>query len=216
MTKPSLQEVQDLMIRLWSNTKDFETFKVTGELPGVPKELLAGLDAERVGMYHRDVMSRRMRFTRAGYALTLRVLEDNKTKVVDQYWQEYGSSHFCPFESRGTFPDFLRSQTELMSKFPYLADLAAYEWFRRTASENGDEFERGQGIDLSSEEKRKQFSPIMNPSVIAQKFDYPVDRIAKRTAGGRWRHHPLQSRRILPCCLSRSRRQRGSQGSGSW
>ncbi len=189
MTKPSLQEVQELMMRLWSNAKDFETFKSTGELPGVPKEFLAGLDPERVAMYHRDVMSRRMRFTKGAYTLTLRVIGADKDKIVNQYWDEYASSHFNPFESRDTFPIFLRTKTELMEKYKYLANLAEYEWLRYIVIGSGADMEVGQELDVDSAETRKQYYPVVNSTILLKKFDYPVDKVAKRVAGGRWRHY---------------------------
>ncbi len=189
MTKPSLKEVQDLMMRLWSNSNDLETFKSTGELPGVPKEFLEGLDPERVAVYHQDIVARRMRFTKGPYALTLRVIGNDKGKIVNQYWDEYASSHFDPFEGRDTFPAFLRTQNELMEKYPYLADLAEYEWIRFSVIGSGAELEVGQPLDLESVESYKQYYPVVNSTILLKKFDYPADKVAKRVAGGRWRHY---------------------------
>ncbi|MBX9689325.1 MAG: hypothetical protein K2X27_21630 [Candidatus Obscuribacterales bacterium] len=189
----SLKEIQEAMVGIWGSRKGFEDYAKSGQIPGLGNEFESQLDPNRVKLYFEDVSTRRAQVTRNCYSLTLRVIGKNKTGLVEKYWEKYKSSSSNPIFELANFPKFLRDECEELKDFPYLADLAEYEWMRRELQLDSSILECGSFIDLKSSSKRQLHKPVANATIKLRRFGYPVHQIASRTAAGRWRKHRYEA-----------------------
>ncbi|MBX9720530.1 MAG: hypothetical protein K2X81_03955 [Candidatus Obscuribacterales bacterium] len=161
-----------------------------------PAELFAGVDKERLALYAKHVGIRRFSLTKSCYSLTLKVIGQRKREIVEEYWIAHRSSSFNPVYELEKFPAFIREQKDLLDLYPYLADLAEYEWLRRSALICPAQIENGDKINYCSKDNRKKYSPLLNATLVLKRFDYPVHTIASRVAASRWRKYSYEKNEV--------------------
>lgn len=191
----SLKDIQEAMVNVFSqegHCSEIDAKKNSAE----KAELFAGVDKERLALYAKHVGIRRFNLTRSCFGLTLKVIGERKREIVEEYWVAYKSSSFNPVYELEKFPVFVRSKKELLALFPYLGDLAEYEWLRRSVLICPAQIEYGDKIDYWSPGDRKKYSPLLNATGILKKFDYPVHTIASRVAASRWRKYSYERRDV--------------------
>lgn len=182
-SRASLLDIQSILVRLCTDPEALETFVAKGALPGVSKDLLKGIDAEQVKTYHRGVWGKRELFARATFPLMRRLLGSSWSPLHQKYWAGQPASSPNPYEALAGLPDFVRTlNDETTTKFPFLADLAQYEYLRHRAVAAPIAIERGNRADLRSPGNRKKFGPAINQTIELSVFDYPVHTIARHIA----------------------------------
>src|SRR5215470_7735633 len=133
----SLREIEQAMVTLWMNRGAREKFlHGTGgkkaRQSGVDRlspELLAGIDKRGVRVYarllnfgHHDVML-------SIYPGCAKLLADKWERVVDGYLEYFPPSHYNFNRTAARFSEFLAAYGDrYQKKFPYIAELADYEW----------------------------------------------------------------------------------------
>lgn len=173
----SLYDIQKAFVDLLNDT-DLEA-----DAAGRP---VLQLDRRRVQVYFSDIAYRRENLLKSVFPLTMKVLADHQPEIVQAYWSAYRSTVHNPIFELESFVEFISGQKQLLSAQPYLGQLAAYEWLRRSVHIFSADLA---GAALKPGGPPKPGAMVVNQSCRLRCFDYPVHTIAKRVASGRWRRH---------------------------
>ena len=167
----SLYDIQKAFVDLLNDT-DLEADASAGQ--GLQ------LDRRRLQVYCSDIAVRRENLLKSVFPLTMKVLSEHPHEDLQAYWSAYRSTFPNPIFELETFVDFICRQEQLLSAQPYLGQLAAYEWLRRSVHIFSASLVGG---------SLKPGTMVVNQSCRLRCFDFPVHTIAKRVASGRWRRY---------------------------
>lgn len=188
----NLKAVQEALVKILGNCHEFKRFEQSDEMDSLDKEILGKLDPSGVKSYADDVSLRRIQAVGQCYRLTCKMLGKDRDTFVDNYWIHNPSSYHNPIHELASFPIFLRA-ANAQRTYPYLIDLAEYEWLRKRVLLIATEIVRCDSIDLSLASNRKTQQPVLNPTLAIQHFNYPVHKIASRVAAGRWKKYSYEA-----------------------
>jgi hypothetical protein len=175
-----LREIQEALVNALNSSAGSDSGKEADSAL-----LLKHLDRQRLKIYSNDIFQRRLKVASNCFALTMRLIGKDGEIIVEKYWQEYPSKMSNPNFEMDRFPEFLRKQSELMSKHPYISDLASYEWMRRRCITNAER-SRFKGSEFSGDiSKHKKKRARLNHTLELQSFEYPVHSIAGALASNR-------------------------------
>lgn len=187
-----LRTVQEAMVRIWSDKQYFEGLAKEQRQPSEPENsIINSLDPKRFKLYQEDVLVRRMYLINQCFKLTWKALANEGEALVNNYWNQHPSTNFNAINELEFFPDFLQNSNAIKN-YPYLVDLAKYEWLRRKAQIEGAAMERSASTDLSSKNDLQIMEPILNPSLVLGRFKFPVHKIAGRIAANRWKKYTYE------------------------
>lgn len=178
MPTPSLREIEHTLRLLWTDRKSRESF-LDGESTASGKEdLLSQVDAEGVRLYagllsygHHDLMI-------SVYPGCARLMDDHFHDAVDNYLETFPPEHYNLNQAARRFPEYLTKYGERwVKKFPYILELADYEWVELEMLEKPADIERFPYEPLTSPEQFEKFAPVVNPALLMRKYKYPIPSI---------------------------------------
>lgn len=181
MSKLSLSEVE----------KSFGTMLVDGS---ARRQYLAGkkgkgkssgssaldcaLDAEGIELYsqligygHRDAID-------SIYPGCAKLIGEKWDEVVDDYLQKYPPNHWRLNMIASRFPQYISQYgASWLGQFPFLAELADYEWIELELMEKDIEIIVSQAPSFDSPEAFSKFGPVVNPTLVVRQYSYPITKI---------------------------------------
>lgn len=182
---PSLHEIEKTVSSLWLDARLREWFLQGADENRAPKEagrldrtVMSGTDHKGVELYgrlihhgHHDVME-------SIYPYCQKLIGKSWEKFVDRYFLAFPPSHYNLNRICRNFPAFLREHGgEFLELYPYLVDLADYEWIELEVLEADVDVELGDTASISKPEQVAQFYPLVNPSCTMRYYDYPIPDI---------------------------------------
>jgi hypothetical protein len=187
MPTHSLHEIEKTMRMLWMDRKERERFldgksskkkQQTAKVDEVHPELLTAIDKNGVKLYaglmnygYQDLML-------SVYPGCAKLLDDKWSDVVDHYLEKYPPSHFNLNQTARRFPDYLTKYGDrYLKRFPYLAELADYEWIELELMEVDREIAVHDWSSLSAPEHFEQFAPVVNPVLLIREYKYPITSV---------------------------------------
>jgi hypothetical protein len=96
---------------------------------------------------------------------------------VEKFRRTYPNSSFQLYRSAEKFPLFISQQPELMERFPFLLDLATYEWLEIDVLNDPDPVSKEDSFELGfpqSPEHFEDWSPVVNTARRIQSFQYNI------------------------------------------
>lgn len=150
----------------------------------------ARLYARLIGYGHSDVLS-------SIYPYCEKVLNRSWEKTLKKYVQAYPPDHFHLNSSARRFPQFLAEHcAELLEKFPYLAELADYEWLEMEVLEVDTTIGVTEKTPLTDPQAFVTLGPLVNPTLQVRTYEYPIQHIVDLIEDGkgfRKKFHPERS-----------------------
>jgi len=190
MPQSSLRDIEKTMTRLWMNREARQNF-LSGDNQNIPDGIAGEIDKLGVELYagllnfgHHDVM-------RSIYPLCAKLLGKNWDKIVDDYLSTHPPDHFNLNRTAKRFPIFAQSNlSQYKAKFPYLAELADYEWIEMEILEIEAGAPKSDLENLERPEHFTDYRPIVNPAMIMRHYQYPIIAIAERIEASK--HKPTK------------------------
>jgi len=138
MAAPTLREIEKTVVTLFLDRRSRESFlkperagkrKKATAIDAAPPEVLNEVDKRGVDLYarllsigHHDVID-------SIYPGCSRLIGERWDEVVDNYLEHYPPSHYNFNRTAANFSAYLKEHGERYTKkFPYLCELADYEW----------------------------------------------------------------------------------------
>jgi hypothetical protein len=203
---PSLHEIEKTVATLWLNRQAREWLLGgrRGEMPAIladaPAEVLRAVDRKGVDLYgsliaygHHDVMDNVYPFTSA-------LLGAKWHAVVEDYLLRFPPDHFnfnrlCARLSQY----FTMYGGALVTKFPFLPELADYEWIELEKMEEDLVIEVYPHEQLISPDQIVSLCPVVNPTVVVRDYRYDVLAIGDMLKDGRKLGKIKPSRTLVAC-----------------
>lgn len=190
---PSLREIENTIATLWLDERARQWLLVGRKkgqpappsLAGAPASVLAEADREGIKLYggllnfgHHDVMD-------SVYPFCRRLLGKKWEQVVDDYLLKFPPDHYNFNRLCSRFPEYCTTYGgDLLSRAPYLPELADYEWIELEKMELDVEIPAAAQIDLSNQALLATHGPVVNPTLTVRKYSYDIPAIAERIENG--------------------------------
>ncbi|HEY9786062.1 MAG TPA: hypothetical protein V6D17_11710, partial [Candidatus Obscuribacterales bacterium] len=182
----TLQEIESVMAKVWSNPCAAEKLRHGRRVEGIPQSIQRQLTSPPVAVYQNSIWGHRFQFSRAIYPLTRKALGDKWADLIERFWLTTGHVSRDKFTTLNELPNFLRYQSkEISQAFPFICDLAEFERdmaivFRSNTPITTNDFNPAQLL-----QRQRVLAPVVNETLLLRTYGYPVTRIAKRLVCGR-------------------------------
>lgn len=169
----SLHEIEKTLTDIWMARQPLECAQsLSCVLEGEPFDKAgAQLYARLIGYGHEDVLS-------SIYPYCQKILNRSWEKTIREYVQAFPPVHFHLNTSAKRFPQFLREFCpDLLEKFPYLAELADYEWLEMELLEVDTAISVTSKTPLNDPQAFVKLGPILNPTLRVHSYKFPIQHI---------------------------------------
>jgi hypothetical protein len=188
MPTHSLHEIEKTMRMLWMDRKEREAFldgqtgkkkkAAASRVSEVSPELLGEIDKNGVKLYagllnygHQDLML-------SIYPGCAKLIGDKWEDVVDHYLEKYPPEHFNLNRTASRFPEYIGKYGDrYLKRFPYLAELADYEWIELELMESDVAIEVCEFTSLTTPEHFEQWAPVVNQVLLLREYKYPITNV---------------------------------------
>jgi hypothetical protein len=142
---------------------------------------LHGLEDRRLALYNELISNTLLETLQSIYPYTYHLLsdhgdsEDDWKTLAGQYRRAYPNQSHKLMDAVSSFPNFLSQQSDLIEQYPFLADLAEYEWLEMEVMNLSDQ---PVVLDLANElppvEEWDDYRPVWNPAGRLQHFQFNI------------------------------------------
>lgn len=177
---PSLHDIEKTLTALWIDRVKRDEF-LAGDSswldPKIDKEIdRSGLElyADLLNYGHHGVMS-------SIYPLCEKLLGKVWQGAVELYLEECPPNHYNLNRMAKRFPEFVMEHLpEQIERFPFLGELADYEWVEMELLEYNEDTPRSDLASLQSPTEFAEYAPIVNPASIIRHYQFPIIEIASK------------------------------------
>lgn len=182
----SLRDIEQALVTLWMDRRARATFlqgkseRRSGKtaVDKLPPELVKQIDKRGIDLYasllnfgHQDVML-------SIYPGCAKLLGHRWADVVDSYLEHYPPCHYNFNRTAERFSQYLTKYGERHKlKYPFIAELADYEWLELEVMETAIEVETADYEQLTSPEQFESSGPLVNPTLVVRRYCYPIPDI---------------------------------------
>lgn len=187
---PSLHDIEKAMSTLWMNRHargwllsddDDDQKVIPREVSNIDQQILAQLDHKGASLYARTINYEHQDMADCIFPNCAKVVGSKWERLVEDYYERYPSSHFNFNKICENFPRFLSEQCpDLMGKYPYLAELADYEWLELEKVEDARTIEKAAHVSITGLEQVSLYYPLVNQTLSVRHYAYPVPDIAEK------------------------------------
>jgi hypothetical protein len=181
---PSLHEIEKAVSTLWLNKEArMWLVKRKGEAPeclrGASPEILQQVDRKGVELYaelmnfgHQDVMA-------SIYPFCSKLLGKKWEPTVDDYLIKFPPDHYNFNRLCNRLSEYFKQYGGIsVERFPFLAELADYEWIELDKMEADVTIQTFAHHELTDPSQISEFAPVVNPSLTVREYKYDIMEIA--------------------------------------
>lgn len=173
---PSLHEIEQTLSTLWMNKDLREEFLASAPLNN--GNLESQIDARGVRLYasllkhgHRELML-------SIFPYCAQLIGKKWEATVERYLSHYPPQHYNLNRTASQFSQYLAQHEDMqMKRYPYLAELADYEWVELELLEMDKEIIVSHQATLNTPEDFAKFAPIVNPVLVIRSYEYAITRV---------------------------------------
>jgi hypothetical protein len=178
---PSLREIEQTVATLWLDKEARQWLlskrkgKPPASLANAAEEILRSVDRKGIELYgnlinfgHQDVME-------AVYPYCSKLLAQKWPDIVDDYLRRYPPEHHNFNRLCARFPEYVTKYGgSLLERYPFLPELADYEWIELEKMEEPADIKRFPHSELSDLTQIASLRPVLNPTAIIRRYSYNV------------------------------------------
>lgn len=182
---PSLREIEKTLATLWldGEAREWLLSKRTKPMPATlkdaPEEVLRAVDRKGVALYgklihfgHHDVME-------SIYPYCSKLLGKKWSSIVDDYLLKFPPEHHNFNRLCYRFSEYLNVfGAQHLEKYPFLVELADYEWIELEKIEEETEILQFEHEPLSNPEQIAALHPVVNPTLTVRHYQFDILDIA--------------------------------------
>ncbi len=173
----SLSDLEKTLSVLWTNETHRLNFLKNGKLPAdeFAKSITSTIDERGVRTYAELINIGRSDLMLSVFPGCARLLNKKWQETIDDYFQTCPPKHYRLNMSASSFSEYLIEHCpDHLRKFPYLADLADYEWVELQLMEDAREIKALPHKPLSEPVHFEKMAPVVNPVLTIRNYSYPV------------------------------------------
>lgn len=199
---PSLREIEKAMYTLWMNPEarqwldsedsSAESHKVVSALD---KSIIAELDRNGASLYARSIAYEHQNMADQIFPYCAKAIGKDWEKVVWDYYKLHPGEHFNFNKICKEFSNYLTDHCQpLLKKYPYLAELADYEWLELEKAEDERKIELAEKIVFNGLDELNAYYPVLNQTLSVCHYLYPIPEIAKNFSDAKRPRKKFQER----------------------
>jgi hypothetical protein len=176
MSKPSLSEIEKSFCTIVVDGKARQQFfsgkksKSKSEAHALDNEAIE-LYSELIGYGHHDAID-------SIYPGCAKLIGEKWDEVVDDYLQKYPPNHWRLNMIASRFPQYVTKHGGTwLEQFPFLAELADYEWLELELMEKDIQIVCTDACTLDSAEAFAKYGPVVNQTLVIRQYAYPIPKI---------------------------------------
>lgn len=142
---------------------------------------LSGIEGRRLALYEELMLNTVAETLRGIYPHTCQLLSGKGAQeaewraLADRFRRSRPNTSHKLVGAVCGFPEYLNAQTDLMERFPFLAELALYEWLEMEVLNLPDaRVDAGLTPEIPSVEDFSRFAPFWNPARKLRSFVYNI------------------------------------------
>jgi hypothetical protein len=179
MPAPSLREIEQSLSSLWLKESCRESF-MKGDNTASPS-FAADIDRSGVELYATLLQYGQQDLMMSIYPYCAKILKKKWEPTVRDYFLHYPANHYNLNRAAQRFPTYLMNEgSHFLNKYPFLAELAEYEWLELELQEMDYVVAPQPNLVLSKPEQFTQYAPLLNPVLLLRQYDYPVSLIVDK------------------------------------
>lgn len=170
------------------SAKAFKSFLSQLPLSDAEKKDLATQPITRLRQYSHMLQTNVDDTLQSVFPITYKILEEDWDELTTHYFWEHPNPSYQLIEAGRSFPDFLLQQESLRETFPFLPELALYEWVEADllSTPNPVYPKNIQTNVPHTVDALKAFAPVLNDVSTLLQFTYPIPAIITLLD-----HHPV-------------------------
>lgn len=170
----TLSEIEANLQTLWTNKESRKKF-LDGNLKLFKNSQEP--DAKSIALYADLLMTGQINLMDSIYPACQRFITDFEA-LVYKYMEECPPTHFNLNQSAKGFSSYLEKKCpELVKKFPFLPELADYEWLELEVMEADVDWPPHEAIVLNDPALFAAYRPVLNPTMQLRNYKYPISDI---------------------------------------
>ncbi len=185
-----LRDIEKTLATLWMNRQAREQL-IFSESTGkkrdrakpdglLPRDLLEQVDREGVRLYaellnigHQDLMEN-------VFPGCAKLIGQRWSEEVNNYLEKCPPSHYNLNRAAERFPEYLlKFGLRYMRKYPFIAELADYEWLELEMLEHPGLIKTFPFEPLTESEQFERLRPVVNPVLALRRYKYPITEIVE-------------------------------------
>lgn len=201
---PSLREIEQTVATLWLNRQARQWLMSAKKGPrpeclkDAPEEVLQTVDRKGIELYgglisygHQDVME-------SIYPFCSKLLGKKWKPLVEDYLLRCPAQHHNFNRLCAEFPQYVSLYcTDLLDRYPFLAELADYEWIEMEKLEDECRIVTQAHAPLETPEQIATLCPVVNPTVTIREYKYDITNLADRLEHDRKLPRTIKPERTL-------------------
>lgn len=169
-----LREIEDNLQTLWTKKKSREEY-FAGKLKLFKNSQEP--DPKAISLYADLMMIGQMNLMESIYPACQRIIPDFESHVY-KYMEECPPSHFNLNQAAKGFSTYLSNNCPaLLKKYPFLSELADYEWLELEVMEADVEWPLHTHVVLNDPALFSVYKPVLNPTMQLRNYKYPISEI---------------------------------------
>lgn len=183
---PSLRDIEKTVGTVWLN-REVRNWIMSGanksKAPAIAEQLnsevIAQLDRKGAALYGRLINFGHHDLIESIFPFCKKAIADDWDSIVEKYFHHYPSDHYNLNKICRHFSQFLSDHGgKLVEKYPYLPELADYEWLELEKLEDQTDIIRAEQVSICDLQMISKYAPVVNQTLILCKYDYPIAEIA--------------------------------------
>ncbi|MBX9877042.1 MAG: DNA-binding domain-containing protein [Candidatus Obscuribacterales bacterium] len=183
----ALTNLEKTLSVLWTNESARSKYLKDGRLPDgeFSKSITEAIDERGVRTYAELIAIGRNDLMLSVYPGCARLLNKKWKETLDDYFETCPPKHYRLNMSAANFSQYLKdNRADLLQAFPYLSDLADYEWIELQLMEDKRQASPEPYEPLSRPEQFEKSAPIVNPVLSLRNYNYQVPVIVEYLRDG--------------------------------
>lgn len=181
----SLREIQEAFSFLWLTRQGkqylqkLEQNESCSELHNLPgAAVIKDTDIAGISLYGRLIYFGHMDVMTSIYPCCAKLLHTKWTDLVFDYLEAFPPQHYNLNQLAKNLATYLTDKkTAYMQEYPYLAELADYEWLELEKIEEETTCLPADFVKLDSAEAFLTYAPFLNPTLTLRRYAYPIPEI---------------------------------------
>ena len=173
----SLTDLEKTLSVLWTNESSRLDFLKSGKLPEAEfaNSITSTIDERGVRTYAQLISIGRSDLMLSVFPGCARLLNKKWQETIDGYFETCPPKHYRLNMAASSFSEYLIEHCpHHLRKFPYLADLADYEWVELQLMEDARQIKVLPHMPLSEPVQFEKMAPVVNPVLTIRNYKYPV------------------------------------------
>ena len=174
-SQSKLARIEDRLCRLWTNRQERDQYLEAGVGSDGPSDDLK-IDPRGVKLYSSLIEIGRMDLMSSIYPVIKELLGKKFKGLVQDYFECMPPEHYNLNQSAKRFPQYLLGLPKLMGRYPFLAELADYEWIELAVLEDVARDLRP-SKEAGKDHEPEQFAaliPVLNSVFVCRSYRFAI------------------------------------------